>query len=216
MNEDQHPTDRLILTMVHDLRACLRRSLTASQMLERACGAELAAEHRVLLAGVIAADKEMERLLGRLSDYANAHELGSGRPIPLDAALRIALQEFPQQPLQVISEAEGPSPAVPREFVRLFCELIGNGLKFSSGAAVSVRTAAPHIVEISDSGIGVEPGEEERVFEPFVRLHSRDQFPGFGLGLAIARRIADGAGAQVRLASRPGGGALATVTLAQA
>ncbi|MEZ5351862.1 MAG: sensor histidine kinase [Bryobacteraceae bacterium] len=215
MNEDMQPGDELILAIVHDLRAGLRRSLTSAQMLDRSAGAKLDAEPRQLLAAVIEANKDSDRFLGRLSDFANASHISDGRPIPLQAALQIAAQQFPSFPVQLPDSLATANAAVPREFVRLFAELFDNGLKFSGGSPLAVGVT-PETVEIADSGIGVHAGEEERIFEPLVRLHSRDLYPGFGLGLAICRRIAGAAGASVRIVANSPAGARAIVTLPSA
>ena len=207
---DPAPSDGLLLAIVHDMRALLRNSLTRAQLLERSIDAAAACEH---LPEIIAAGKKAERFLGRLADYANAAQLSPRPPVPLDAALQTALIQFPSRPVE-LEPASGGALLVPREFSRVFGELIDNALKFSGNAPVSVRTASTGsqiAVTVHDGGIGVDPGEEERIFEPLVRLHSQDEYPGFGLGLAICRRIADAAGARIRISPDPDGGTLAIV-----
>ncbi len=209
---DPTSSDGLLLAIVHDMRALLRNSLTRAQLLQRSIGAGAAAA-REQLPEIIAADKRIERFLGRLADYANAAQLSARPPISLDAALQTALIQFPSGPVE-LAPAPGGARLVPREFSRVFAELIDNALKFSGNAPVSVRTASSGsqvAVTVRDGGIGVDPSEEERVFEPLVRLHSGDEYPGFGLGLAICRRIADAAGAQIRISPDPDGGTLAIV-----
>lgn len=81
--------------------------------------------------------------------------------------------------------------------------LVANALKFVDPATVphvrvegSVRDGLATF-RVSDNGLGIEPGQEERVFEPFKRLHSRDAFPGSGIGLAICRRLVERLGGRI-------------------
>ena len=208
---DPPSSDGLLLAIVHDMRALLRNSLVRAQLLERSIGAGAAGSEQ--LSEIIAADKKIERFLGRLAEYANAAQLIALPPIPLDAALQTALIQFPSRPVD-LAPARGGTRLVPSEFSRVFAELIDNALKFSGNSPVSVRTASSGsqvTVTVRDGGIGFDPSEEERVFEPLVRLHSGDGYPGFGLGLAICRRIADAAGAKIRISPDPDGGTLAIV-----
>jgi signal transduction histidine kinase len=71
------------------------------------------------------------------------------------------------------------------------------------------------VVEVADQGPGVEPAERARLFEPFFRgrLAREGQVPGSGLGLALVRRIVEGHGGSVAVASPPGQGTTFTVTL---
>ena len=64
-----------------------------------------------------------------------------------------------------------------------------------------------------DNGIGIDPKEAERIFEPFIRLHNRSEYEGTGLGLALCRRIVTRHGGWIRAESSPGAGSRFVVTL---
>jgi signal transduction histidine kinase len=103
---------------------------------------------------------------------------------------------------------------------QLLQNLVANALKFHRPGmppAVRVRAApAPGgmvRVVVEDEGIGFEPGQAERVFLPFQRLHGRSAYEGTGMGLAICRRIAETAGGTIEARAEPGRGAAFTVTL---
>ena len=73
------------------------------------------------------------------------------------------------------------------------------------------RTPASASVTVADEGPGIDPGDQQRIFERFERVQS--EAGGTGLGLAISRRLARSMGGDVILESAPGQGARFTLTL---
>ncbi len=203
--------DDLLLEIVHDLRALLRRSLTPAQLLQRSATG-LDPKDREYLLHIVESNREMDGFLGRLSDFANAGRSRAERPVSLEAALRIAVLRFPAVQLDL---AHAPKEALDRivspQIAGVFAELIDNALKFSGGGEVTIRVELPCAVKIYDSGCGIDDSQIEKIFLPLTKLHSRDAYPGFGLGLAIARRIAVAAGCSVTLSSGPAGGTIASI-----
>jgi light-regulated signal transduction histidine kinase (bacteriophytochrome) len=120
------------------------------------------------------------------------------------------------------SVIRGDMPMVrgdPIQLRQLFQNLIANGIKFHR------RDEAPHVqvsatrehgiwtFRVSDNGIGIEPQYQERIFALFQRLHSRAEYPGTGIGLAISRKIIERHGGQIRVESAPGRGTTFLFTL---
>ena len=106
------------------------------------------------------------------------------------------------------------------QMYQLFQNLVGNALKFhrpDTPPEVRVKAGKPSNgmvrIEVSDNGIGFDEQYLDRIFQPFQRLHSRAEYDGSGIGLAICRKIAERHGGSITAHSNPGEGATFVVTL---
>jgi light-regulated signal transduction histidine kinase (bacteriophytochrome) len=92
------------------------------------------------------------------------------------------------------------------QLAQLFQNLIGNGVKFVAPGVrprVRVRAEREDVLwrfAIEDNGIGIDPRHLERIFGMFQRLHTRDEFEGTGIGLAIAKKVVEHHGGTIRAA----------------
>jgi len=113
------------------------------------------------------------------------------------------------QPLQRLA-ARGES----RSIVQILVNLVGNAVRFApANSAVTVsfeRTEQAAMIHVADEGGGIDPAEQERIFEPFEKGSSSE---GSGLGLAIARRLARAMGGEIQLQSAVGEGSRFTLVL---
>ena len=106
-----------------------------------------------------------------------------------------------------------------RQLEQLFRNLFSNALKFRGEAMPEIRVAADqepdgwHFV-VRDNGIGIEPESLQRVFGMFQRLHTADEYPGTGIGLAICQSIVERHGGRIWAESTPGNGTSIHFTIA--
>ena len=80
---------------------------------------------------------------------------------------------------------------------QLFHNLVGNAVKYAKKSGnhmikvTSNISEGYHVVEVSDNGIGFKEEQSEKIFDIFTRLHTHHAYPGTGVGLAIARKVAE-------------------------
>ena len=148
--------------------------------------------------------------VGRPSDPLEPTELGA-----LAAAV---VEEYEDQgkPVTIADGARIVLPARATWLRRLLRNLIDNALRYGQRARVSlVREGGFAVLRIEDDGPGIPETEIARMLEPFTRMEaSRNSATGgAGLGLTLARAVAEQHGGALRLANRPGGGLVASVSL---
>ncbi|MCK9590569.1 MAG: PAS domain S-box protein [Methanoregula sp.] len=131
---------------------------------------------------------------------------------PLDLALS-DLQVASKEHNAVITNDPLPSIYADQEQItKMFQNLIGNAIKFHKpGVAPNIHISAKQdknnwIFSVSDNGIGINQQYTDRIFKIFQRLHTRDEYPGTGIGLAICKRIAEQHGGTIWIESVPGSG----------
>jgi PAS domain S-box-containing protein len=133
------------------------------------------------------------------------------RPAAENAGVALVLEPLPELPR---------TPADERRLRQILLNLLANAVKFTpTGGSVTLAAGMPEpgVVEITvtDTGIGIAPEQVERAFEPFVQLetsHAR-RFGGSGLGLYLARTLAQSMNARLDLTSERGRGTMARLRL---
>jgi light-regulated signal transduction histidine kinase (bacteriophytochrome) len=117
--------------------------------------------------------------------------------------------------------SSGGMPKVPgdRGMIRqVFQNLVDNAIKFSDGKAPEVEIGGEvkqgeALMWVKDNGIGVAPKDFGKLFKLFKRLHTMDEYPGSGLGLALCKKIVERHGGRLWLESEPGKGSTFFFTL---
>ena len=213
--ESAEATSTAVLRAVsHDLRTPLATARTAVEVLIASnTGNELGADdQRELLSAVATSTEQLERLIDNLLDLSR---LQTGllkpqlRPHSLDEVLPLVVAAHPDE--AVALEVDESVPMIctdPGLLDRVLANLVGNAVRVSAGTPVRIQAhvlASTIEIMIVDRGPGVPPQRREQMFDPFQRLG--DTTPGgLGLGLAVARGLAEALDATLTAEDTPGGG----------
>jgi PAS domain S-box-containing protein len=208
----------------HDLRAPLRAIRGFSRVLLKDHNAQLAGEPAELLQHIVEATAEMSELIEGLLALSRQTrtEIVRTQVSLTDLATSVARKLEESQPGRPVTwkiAKELTASADARLMSTALENLLGNAWKYT------LRTAQPciefgaqrHNSELTyfvrDNGVGFDMQSAERLFTPFQRLHSPQEFPGEGIGLATVQRIIHRHNGRIWAESRPGQGAVFYFTL---
>jgi signal transduction histidine kinase len=200
---------RLVAAAGHDLRTPMTRLRLRAEFLPDE-------ERDQWLNDLEELDRIADSAIGLVREEA---ETGTAEPLALDRLITALVDDLAGLGMDVRLGTVEPAwtRAGPLALKRALRNLIINAASHGGGATVEVflRHEVPTVV-ISDRGPGIPPELVEQVFEPFFRVDPgrRQQVPGAGLGLAIAREIVVRCGGAIAIRNRDGGGLIQTVTLA--
>ncbi len=208
----------------HDLRAPLRRIEGFGNLLLEDAKDKLNEEEMNHIRRITTATSSMDKLIDDLLklSHASTQEISSERLNLAELANEVADQFQKSEPARnVIFSTDGPSPALgDKALLRIaLTNLLGNAWKFTGNAEhprveFGARKADGRTVYyVRDNGAGFDPGGSERLFKPFQRLHTNQEFPGSGIGLAIVSRIIERHGGKIWAESAVGKGATFYFTL---
>ncbi len=201
----------------HDLRTPLRAISGFAQILARRHRDGLSDEGRHYMDNIVRASAQMGRLIEDLLNYSRlGRQAISMRAVGLQAIIGdIARTLQPKVSDTGAVLRIGPLPETlgdPTLLTQVFLNLLENALTYRrAGVAplieVSARTeGADVVVCVSDNGIGIDAAHFELIFGIFQRLHSEDEYPGTGIGLATVKQAAEMLGGNVWVESQPGTG----------
>lgn len=209
----------------HDLQEPLRKVTAFAGRIESLYAERLDERGLDYLARMTDAARRMQQLIDALLTMSRVTTRSEPmRRLKLDEIAAEVLADLEEGIAASAARVEvGPLPeavADPTQMRQLLQNLIGNAIKFHAPEAspqvtVSAEAATPGWVAFSvcDRGVGFAPGDAERIFAPFVRLHGRGEFDGTGLGLAVVKRIVERHRGRIVAISREGGGACFRVEL---
>jgi light-regulated signal transduction histidine kinase (bacteriophytochrome) len=199
----------------HDLRAPLRHMHEFSKLLEGSPAASIDAQSRDYARRIAAAADKMTSLLDGLSTFAHVGRAEIRRaPVDLGELVAEVREELRADcGERVVVWDVQPLPIVQGDRVLLrqvFVNLLSNAIKYTRDrpeARVEIRARrnpTETLVIVRDNGVGFDPQEASRLFEPFQRLNSAQGFPGSGIGLAVVARIVARHGGRVWADAQPG------------
>jgi light-regulated signal transduction histidine kinase (bacteriophytochrome) len=200
----------------HDLQEPLRAVGGYVKLLQHRFPEKLDAKAREFIAGAADGAERMQRLIADLLAFSRVGTRGGVfAPADLNALLHDALNNLQTSIKEAGAKVTSdPLPSLPvdaTQIVQLFQNLVGNAVKFRSEQAPEIHVGARRekdrwLLWVRDNGIGIEPQYAGRIFQIFQRLHTRKQYPGTGIGLAICKKIVERHGGEIRVESQPAQG----------
>jgi light-regulated signal transduction histidine kinase (bacteriophytochrome) len=211
----------------HDLAAPLRSINSFASLLARRYEGELDEEADRMIGFITAGTDRMQRMIEDLLAFARAGRVEAQvtsfslatvvDQVRDDLAAEIA-ERGAQLDIGPLPQLVGDEPRI-RQVMQ---NLIANGIKFCPAdrppqiAVSASRLSGGWRIDVRDNGIGVDPRFASRVFGMFQRLHSDDDFPGTGIGLAICQRIVERHGGRIWVDGYEGEGSTFSFTIPDA
>ncbi len=222
-----HDLEQFAYVASHDLQEPLRAVAGPLQLLQRRYEGQLDARADEFIGHAVDGATRMQTLIDDLLSYSRVGRLDDPRaPVQSAHALELALKNLSlviqESGAEVTHDGLPVVLGISTQLALLFQNLVANAIKFR-------RTDRPpriHIraeragdewrFSVADNGIGIAEQYFERIFVIFQRLHTRRDYPGTGLGLALCKRIVEHHGGKIWLQSTPGEGTTFFFTLPRA
>jgi light-regulated signal transduction histidine kinase (bacteriophytochrome) len=208
----------------HDLQEPLRGIASFTQLLAKRYGKDLDSEAQEFMKFITDGTTRMQQLIHDLLAFSRVQTRGEPfSPVDINNVLeevkvnlRVAIEEtgavLTTDPLPVIT-------ADRTQIIQVFQNLIQNAIKFRKKDetprvhVTAERNGDEWVFSVRDNGIGIEPQYFEKIFVIFQQLHSKGEYPGTGIGLAIAKRIIERHGGRIWVESEPGRGSTFSFTI---
>lgn len=229
-----HELDSFNYVASHDLQEPLRKILLyISRMEEKELDA-LPDTIRGYLEKIMTSAKRMQKLIEDLLNYSQSTPSEQTEELDLNKIIsdvKSVLSDAMEEKLVSIGVEKLPViRAIPFQFHQLFTNLISNSLKYAKSdvplvirincelipreqAGLSLTYPTTHYLRINfaDNGIGFDQIYAEKIFEPFQRLHSNEQYSGTGIGLALCKRIMDNHDGAISASGEPDKGSVFSI-----
>ena len=211
-----HDLEEFAYVASHDLQEPLRMVAAYTQLLAERYHGQLDPSADRYIGYAVEGAQRMQTLIQDLLAFSRAGRNGHERKLAdCKEVIEEALGNLRAAVLESGAEVTcGQLPAIfadRSQLVQLFQNLIGNAIKFHGSrppaiAVSSERQNGEWKFAVADNGIGIAPEHKSAVFDIFHRLHTRTEYPGNGVGLAICKKIVEQHGGRIWVDSVPGRG----------
>ncbi len=200
----------------HDLQEPLRAVNSYAQLITRKYQGNLDAKADKYLGYITEGATRMQQLINDLLAFSRVGT--HGKPLVLTDCELVLSQVLDNLKVAITenqaSVTHDPLPSVMGDeiqLIQLLQNLIANGMKFRREELPHVHVSANEqehewVFCVRDNGIGIESEYFERIFTIFQRLHSKSEYPGTGIGLAVCKKIVERHGGRIWVESTPGVG----------
>jgi light-regulated signal transduction histidine kinase (bacteriophytochrome) len=200
----------------HDLKEPLRTIGSFSRLLLRQYQSHLDDKAKEYLQFITDGSVRMSKLIDGLLEFSRLGRNRTQEMVSCQAIVEEILSDFDtilRESGAVVKYADLPTiQGFPMELRQLFQNLISNAIKFRKQGHIpeveinARRREKAWLFEVKDNGIGIPEEHQERIFEIFSRLHSRQDYEGTGIGLANCKKIVDLHNGDIWVESTPGAG----------
>jgi PAS domain S-box-containing protein len=197
----------------HDLQEPLRTITGFLQLLEQKAGSQLEGKEKQYIEYAVDGSKRMHRMITDLLSYSRVSmQPFSPKPInlreTLDQVLALTGKSIEESGAHIVLQELPTVRADPSQMIQVFQNLIGNAIKFRSERPLEIHVRAQReqcfwLLSVQDNGIGLDMKQWDRIFQVFQRLHSRQKYPGSGIGLSICKKIIEKHGGSIWVDSQP-------------
>jgi light-regulated signal transduction histidine kinase (bacteriophytochrome) len=226
LNRSNTELEQFAYVASHDLQEPLRMVASYTQLLSQRYKGKLDPDADEFIGFAVDGARRMQQLIEDLLSYSRLTT--RGKPLnwtestsACNAAIGNLEQSIKNSRAVVVIGSLPPVLADAIQLTALFQNLIGNAIKYHNESKPEIRIDArpdrdDWLFLIRDNGIGIEKQYFERIFQMFQRLHSRKDYPGTGIGLAICKKIVERHGGRIWVESEPGQGSTFLFTIPQA
>jgi light-regulated signal transduction histidine kinase (bacteriophytochrome) len=208
----------------HDLSEPLRKIQTFGSLLEAKSAGLMDEQSKDYVSRMTGAANRMQELLDALLRYSRVDAKGQEfRPAKLEDVIRDSVIDLEVGLRDIEAHVEiGSLPAVngdPYQLRQLFQNLIANAVKYHRSEVKPLVRVYGEVndgdcrIFVEDNGIGFDEKYLDKIFQPFQRLHGRNEYPGTGIGLAICKKIVERHNGTITAKSAIGKGTTFIVTL---
>jgi len=209
----------------HDLQEPLRMVSSYTQLLAQHYEGRLDEKAKKFMNYAVDGAVRMQRLINHLLTYSR---IGTqGKPLEttdthamLGEAIRNLATLIEEKHAIITNDALPTVMADASHLMQVFQNLISNAIKFQGENVPHIHVSAQDkglewVFSIRDNGIGIEKQYADRVFVIFQRLHTRQEYPGTGIGLAVCKRIVERHGGRIWFESEPSKGSAFLFTMSK-
>ncbi len=203
--------EQFAYVVTHDLQEPLRAINSFVQLLKKYCNEQLDERANELISHAVAGTHRMQILIDDLLTYAQVNANQTMEAVNCERLLQNVLTDLSV----IIGECQAiitydnlpVVKGISFQFIQLFTNLINNALKFQRELPPKIHIGVEQklnewIFSVTDNGIGIEEQYLERIFRVFQRLHSRKEYVGTGIGLAICKKVVEHHGGRIWIKSQ--------------
>ena len=214
---------QMVYAISHDLQEPLQIFSRQTSLLDEHYMQQLDDNGQSLITNMGRVARHMQSMLDALLDYYRIdNPLAEIEKIDVSQSIKAVLSMLDSALQEIGASVEiGKLPHLylnKGQMIQLFQNLLGNAMKFRGKQPLNIKIEAQNtslawLFSVRDNGIGIEKDALDRIFNMFQRLHTQEEYPGNGMGLALCKRIIEQHGGKIWARSKPNRGTIIYFTI---